>query len=74
MLATAKQDFAKSKSPDAVLIGKLRGNTCASNQSQARGVWEMKSMNASTQGRVPSGGGGLICVSDIISMGINPRP
>ncbi len=56
MLAMAKQDFAKTKSLDTAYKRKLRGNTCASNQSQVRGVWEMESMNASTQERVPSGG------------------
>ncbi len=35
---------------------KLRGNTCASNQTQVRGVSEMESMKVSTQERVPSGG------------------
>ncbi len=37
----AKQDFAITKSLDAAYMRKLRGNTCASNHSQVRGVWEM---------------------------------
>ncbi len=56
MSAVAKQDLARTKSQDVAYMGKLRGNTCSSNQSQVWGVWEMESMNARTQERLPSGG------------------